>query len=170
MNIICKNCYHSFCTHQKLSHLFPVFFSISFKNTKKLKEKFMTHAKRIIKKFDPIHVVLPLNFIFPGCILVTFRSEKLLYMSTPQRLTCCLITLVDEASAYQFTGNSFGGVSIRQELKLDIVQLPLFVSHSGQRQERIYFSSNWRRQAVKISQWTMPYDTLQDSIEFAIHP
>ena len=38
-------------------------------------------AKRTIKKFDPVKLVLPLKFMFLGCV----RSETLLYISTPQQ-------------------------------------------------------------------------------------
>ena len=42
-------------------------------------------AKRTIKKFDPVKVVLPLKFMSFGCTMVTIRSKTLLYMSKPQR-------------------------------------------------------------------------------------
>ena len=41
-------------------------------------------AKRTIKKFDQVKVVMPLKFMSLGCTMVTLRSETLLYMSTPQ--------------------------------------------------------------------------------------
>ena len=47
-----KNIY--ICIHQKLFFIFPMFSSVSFWITKKLKEKFLMHAKQIIKKFDLI--------------------------------------------------------------------------------------------------------------------
>ena len=45
---------------------------------------FLTHAKRVIKNFDQIKVILPLKFRSLGCAMVTLRSETLSYMSTPQ--------------------------------------------------------------------------------------
>ena len=48
----------------------------------------MTRAKQTKKKFDPIKVVLSLKFMSLGYTMVTLRSETLLYMSTPQSLTC----------------------------------------------------------------------------------
>ena len=41
---------------------------------------------KTMKKFDPVKMVLPLNFISLGCSIVTIRSETLLYMSSPQRI------------------------------------------------------------------------------------
>ena len=41
-------------------------------------------AKQIKKKFDQAKVVLPLKFMSLGCIMVTLRSETLLFVSTPQ--------------------------------------------------------------------------------------
>jgi len=39
-------------------------------------------AKRTIKNFDQVKVVLPMIFMSFGCTMVTLRSEKLLYMNT----------------------------------------------------------------------------------------
>ena len=44
-------------------------------------------AKRTIVKFDPEKVVLPLKIMSLGYTMVTLKSERLLYMSTPQRDT-----------------------------------------------------------------------------------
>ena len=40
-------------------------------------------AKRTIQKFDQTKVVLPIKFMSLDCIIVTLRSETLLYLSTP---------------------------------------------------------------------------------------
>ena len=61
-----------------------VFLSISFQNTKKLKEKVLTLAKRSTKKFDLVRVVLLMKFMSLGCTMVTLRSKTLLYVSTSQ--------------------------------------------------------------------------------------
>ena len=45
-------------------------------------------AKRTIVKFDPEKVVLPLKIMSLGYIMVTLKSERLSYMSTPQRSVC----------------------------------------------------------------------------------
>ena len=39
-------------------------------------------AKRTIKKFDKVKVVLPLKFMSLRCTMVTLRSETLLYINT----------------------------------------------------------------------------------------
>ena len=89
MNIMGKTTFTnflSFVLHTPKTVLFIsyIFFSVFFKNTKKLKGKFLTCAKRTIHKFDPIKVVLPLKFKSLGCTMVTLRSETLLYIRTPQ--------------------------------------------------------------------------------------
>ena len=78
-------------TQKTVPFISYVFFSVFFKNTKKLKGKFLTCAKRTIKKFDPVKVVLPLKFMSLGCTMVTIRSETLLYMSTPHCDTLALL-------------------------------------------------------------------------------
>ena len=74
-----------FCTHKKPFSLYPMFSSLfSFKNTKKLKGKFLMRAKRTIKKFNQMKVILPMKFMSLGCIMVIIWSETLLYVNTPQ--------------------------------------------------------------------------------------
>ena len=50
----------------------------------KEKGKFLMRAKQTIKKFDPVKLIQPLKLMSLGYTIVTFRSETLLYMSTPQ--------------------------------------------------------------------------------------
>ena len=44
------------------------------------------HTKQTMKKFDTEKLVLPLKFMSLSYIMVTLRSKKLVYMSTPHRL------------------------------------------------------------------------------------
>ena len=68
-------------TAKTVPFIFYAFFSVFFQNVKKLKGKFLTHAKQTIKNFDIVKLILLLKFIFFGCTIV--RSKALLYMSTP---------------------------------------------------------------------------------------
>ena len=69
-------------TLKTVPFIFYVFCSVSFVNIKKFKGKLLMRAEKTIKKFDQVKVVLPMKFIPLGCIMVTLRSETLLYINT----------------------------------------------------------------------------------------
>ena len=50
-----------------------------------MKEQFLVCAKRTVKIFDPMEVVLSMKLLSPGCTLVTLRLETKWYISTPDR-------------------------------------------------------------------------------------
>ena len=48
------------------------------------RDQFLVCAKRTVAKSDLTRAVLPMKLSPPGCTMVTFKLETLLYMSTPE--------------------------------------------------------------------------------------